>query len=131
MHLSRRMSVLVCAFVATGALLWPAAAFAQRSRFGRGPLRRVVVVRGYWPYYDPWFWGFDPWSPFLAPYPYAFGPAGYGDAGSARIQVTPRDAEVYVDGYLAGIVDDFDGFMQRLRLPPGEHEIELYRETAS
>jgi hypothetical protein len=43
-----------------------------------------------------------------------------------RIQVTPRDAEVYVDGYLAGVVDDFDGLTQRLRVAPGEHVIELY-----
>ena len=45
---------------------------------------------------------------------------------SARIQVTPRQTEVYVDGYLAGLVDDFDGFSQRLRVAPGEHVIELY-----
>ena len=31
-----------------------------------------------------------------------------------------------MDGYLAGIVDDFDGFSQRLRVAPGEHVIELY-----
>ena len=41
---------------------------------------------------------------------------------------TPREAEVYVDGYLVGTVDDFDGWSQRLRLQPGEHEIELYLE---
>jgi hypothetical protein len=35
---------------------------------------------------------------------------------------------VYVDGYYAGTVDDFDGFAQRLHLPPGEHELELYLE---
>jgi len=46
--------------------------------------------------------------------------------GSARIQVTPRQTEVYVDGYRAGVVDDFDGFAQRLRVEPGEHVIELY-----
>jgi hypothetical protein len=45
---------------------------------------------------------------------------------AARIQVTPRQTEVYVDGTLAGIVDKFDGFSQRLRLTPGEHVIELY-----
>ena len=48
------------------------------------------------------------------------------DTSSARIQVTPRQTEVYVDGYLAGVVDDFDGFSQRLRVAPGEHVIELY-----
>ena len=33
---------------------------------------------------------------------------------------------VYVDGFYAGIVDDFDGFFQRLPLPPGGHDIGLY-----
>jgi hypothetical protein len=41
---------------------------------------------------------------------------------------TPREAEVYVDGYLVGTVDDFDGWSQRLRIQPGEHEIEIYLE---
>jgi PEGA domain len=45
---------------------------------------------------------------------------------SARIQVKPRNAEVYVDGYLAGVVDQFDGFFQRLEIPAGEHELTLY-----
>lgn len=48
--------------------------------------------------------------------------------GSARIQVTPKQTEVYVDGYLAGAADDFDGMTQRLRVPAGEHVIELYLE---
>jgi hypothetical protein len=32
---------------------------------------------------------------------------------------------VYVDGYYAGIVDDFDGAFQRLEIEPGPHRIEL------
>jgi hypothetical protein len=32
---------------------------------------------------------------------------------------------VYVNGYYAGIVDDFDGIFQRLYLPAGEHVIDL------
>jgi hypothetical protein len=42
-----------------------------------------------------------------------------------RLLVTPRQASVYVDGYYAGVVDDFDGFFQNLPLPPGGHEIVL------
>jgi len=42
--------------------------------------------------------------------------------------VTPKDAEVYVDGYRVGTVDDFDGTFQRLRVPPGGHELTLYRD---
>ena len=95
---------------------------------------RVVVGGGYYyrPYfYDP-FW-YDPWYGF-ADSQYPSGPYGYPpyrtyrvDPGaSLRIEVKPKDAEVYVDGYYAGIVDDFDGTFQRLSVTPGEHDIELY-----
>ena len=65
------------------------------------------------------------------PYPYPPYPTyGYRiDPGSAvRIEVTPKEAEVYLDGYYAGIVDDFDGVFQRLRVQPGQHEITIYHE---
>jgi hypothetical protein len=32
---------------------------------------------------------------------------------------------VYVDGYYAGIVNDFDGVFQHLELQPGAHQIEI------
>lgn len=48
--------------------------------------------------------------------------------GSVRVEATPREAEVYVDGYLAGVVDTFDGFFQRLRLEAGGHQLTIYRE---
>lgn len=55
-----------------------------------------------------------------------FGGYGFGYAtGELRLEVRPRDAEVYVDGYYAGIVDDFDGFLQGLRLEEGPYTIEL------
>ena len=47
---------------------------------------------------------------------------------SVHLDVTPHDAEVYVDGYYAGVVDDFDGMLQRLRVEPGQHEITLYHD---
>jgi PEGA domain len=49
-----------------------------------------------------------------------------GPDSSVRLEVKPKEAEVFVDGYYAGIVDDFDGTFQRLRLPPGQHEIQIY-----
>lgn len=51
-----------------------------------------------------------------------------GVEGSVRLEVTPREAEVYVDGYYAGVVDDFDGMFQRLRVEAGEHTITTYRD---
>lgn len=72
-------------------------------------------------------------SPAHAQYPYPPYPLGvsyspYGDDSSLRIQVKPSDAEVFLDGYLVGNVDDFDGIFQRLRLRSGEHEIAIYKE---
>lgn len=113
---------------------WPADADAQGRR-GYARRSRVVVVGGYYggyyanPYwfpavYDPWYgfgyqYPFGPYPPF--PYRYAYDPGG-----AIRVEVTPREAEVYVDGYYAGVVDDFDGVFQRLPVEPGEHDIELY-----
>jgi hypothetical protein len=84
----------------------------------------------YSPFYDP-FWDYGWWGPWRWPHgDYGYYGPGFGYAGgsSARVQVTPRNTEVYVDGYLAGAVDDFDGFAQRLRVEPGEHVIQLYLE---
>jgi hypothetical protein len=63
--------------------------------------------RGYYPY---------------ARYPYVEG-RSYGDV---RTEVTPKNAEVYVDGFYAGVVSDFDGAFKRLHLTPGGHAITLY-----
>ena len=64
-------------------------------------------------------------------YGYGLPPAGYVSAvpgaayGGIRIQGAPRNAQVYVDGYYAGIVNDFDGTFQRLDLEAGSHEVEI------
>ena len=129
-HRSRLLLVTLIAAATAG--LWPADAAAQRR--GRPVRARTAVVVapyygfGYgYGYYDPFFWGHRGWYPYgmYAPYYRDF----YGRRfGSARIQVTPKQAEVYVDGYLAGTVDDFDGFLQRLDVPAGEHELTIYHE---
>jgi hypothetical protein len=63
-------------------------------------------------------WVYPP--PYVPYYRYA------APDSSVRLEIKPKQAEVFVDGYYAGVVDDFDGTFQRLRLPPGEHEIEVY-----
>jgi hypothetical protein len=78
----------------------------------------------YDPFYDPWWYPY----PFGFYPPYAYGPAYYAPTASLRVQVSPRDTEVFVDGYYAGLVDNFDGMFQGLRLEPGEHDVTLYRE---
>jgi hypothetical protein len=123
---------------ATLSLLWPAPAHAQRHGGGR-PHGAVFVGAAYGgPYFYPGFYYPGFYSAFAGPYGwygYPWGPWGpwpaygyYDNTSSARIQGAPTQAEVYVDGYYAGIVDDFDGAFQRLRVVPGEHELVIYLE---
>ena len=81
----------------------------------------TVFVGGY--FYDAHFGPYPWWGPGV--YPYWYVPL-YGVRASVRVLVTPKEAAVYVDGFYAGIVDDFDGVFQSLPLPPGGHEIVLY-----
>jgi PEGA domain len=85
---------------------------------------------GYYPYgYGYPYYGYSSYG--YGPYGYPLPPAGYvsmrpGAAyGGVRIQGAPRDAQVFVDGYYVGIVDDFDGPFQHLNLEAGVHRIEL------
>jgi len=45
-----------------------------------------------------------------------------------RFDVKPDKAAVYLDGYYAGVVDDFDSWYQRLYTSPGPHQITLFLE---
>ena len=68
------------------------------------------------------------WGPY-GQYPYGpyYYPV-YDNSGSARLQVSPRNTQVYIDGYFVGVVDNFDGTLQRLNIEAGEHELQLYLE---
>jgi hypothetical protein len=50
----------------------------------------------------------------------------YDASASLKIESKPRETEVYVDGFYAGKVDDFDGALQRLHAEAGDHEISLF-----
>ncbi len=98
------------------------------------PRRGSVVIGAYYgpryysSFYSPFYNRFyDPWFPYGYS-GYARYGAGqfYGPESALRLQVSPRNTEVYVDGYYAGTVDDFDGIFQRLRLASGEYEVTLY-----
>jgi hypothetical protein len=121
-------------------------------RGGGRPGRVVVAPRVYggYPYYYPygysafygpgfydsyWYgsagWG-GAWGPGWGPGwgAYGGGYPGYGygrsfDVGRLRLQVQPRDAEVFFDGYYAGQVDDFDGRFQGLQLETGGYSVEI------
>lgn len=118
-----RFAALATALIIVAAV-WPSPAAAQ-FRHGH---RTTVIVGGFYatPYWDPF------WLPHFYPSPLGVYPlhvAHWGhDEASVRVQVTPREAQVFVDGYYAGIVDDFDGTFQRLHVDRGDHEITLYLE---
>lgn len=65
---------------------------------------------------------------YPAPYPYVspvYGVPGYVPYGGLRLDVTPRHAAVLVDGYYAGVIDDFDGRFERAPLAAGPHRIDI------
>src|SRR5882724_6746884 len=93
-----------------------------------GPHGHIIVGGRF---YDP-FWG-----PFYSDrygYPYGYGypgwPYDYSSTitGSLKTEITPKQTEVYVDGYYAGVADDFDGVFQRLNTSPGGHAVTLRLE---
>src|SRR5262245_45560319 len=85
-----------------------------------------VVGGGY--YARPYWYGAGLYPYWYGPfwpggYPYYYPYYSYDPTSALKLEVTPKDAEVYVDGYYAGIVDDFDGAFQRLHVLPGNHEL--------
>jgi len=56
-----------------------------------------------------------------APYPFD----SFDDSGKLRLHMEPKNAQVYVDGYYAGVVDYFDGHFQHLSLMPTRHHVEI------
>jgi PEGA domain len=93
-------------------------ASAQPSRRAVVVVPRVQVYRPF--FYDP-FWG--PWYPYSYGYAYPYTVRPEADI---RTEVTPKDAEVYVDGYYAGHANDFDGVFKRLHVAPGGHSITFH-----
>jgi hypothetical protein len=98
---------------------------------------------GYRPYYYPRFYGsfYYGWPYFYDPFYFSGYYGGYygapgsyygyrygGDRASLRVMVNPDKTRVFVDGYYAGVADDFDGLFQRLHVAPGRHDITLKLE---
>jgi hypothetical protein len=148
-----KVTVIPLAAALAASMLWAGRSDAQ-VHIGGGvrvgtPRTRVSVVVGRPYYYRPFYYRsyYRPYYPYFAPfygsyfygsyfyrpfYWYPYAQVGYGYGGfngtSLRVQVMPRDAEVFIDNYYAGTVDDFDGLFQRLHVEPGAHDITLWRE---
>ena len=85
------------------------------------------VIAGGYPWWSSGYYGgYYAYDPGFGWYPtYDTTSADSGDDGALRLKVKPVEASVYVDGYYVGVVDEFDGVFQRLRLEPGPHHLEI------
>ena len=94
---------------------------------------RYYYPRHYYPYgygaFGLGFFYYDPyrWAPGYTSYygGYYQAPVSTFDIGELRLDVSPRHAQVLVDGYFAGQVDDFDGAFQAIKLQAGTYRIEI------
>ena len=120
---------------------------AVRKAVPRPPAPIIIIPHPFYPFgyiaYNPWldepscrywrsrgFWCDSYW--YRHPYRYR---SNYSsrysnvvkepETGSIRLKVSPVTAKVYIDGVLMGVVDDFDGLTDNLRLEPGYHLLEL------
>ncbi|HVZ19692.1 MAG TPA: hypothetical protein VG871_01445, partial [Vicinamibacterales bacterium] len=113
---------------------------------GGGSNNVIIWPSWYYPYYGAYFgyssypyYGY--WNRYGWYDPFLFDPFGYGyygavpyyyppsvtystryetrertSTGSIRFKVNPKSAKVYIDGALAGTVDEFDGLSDHLEL---------------
>ena len=82
---------------------------------------------GYWGYggYPGWYGGYYG-GPGYAPYGYVtYAPGAWGVVDT---DVSPDEAQVFLDGRLIGTADDFDGFPDYLYLKPGKYTLEFRLE---
>lgn len=97
----------------------------------------------YYPYYYRPYWGFYgygwgyPYYGFGYGYPaygYGYGYAypSYGYAyygyGEVKLDVHPKDAQVFVDGDYVGTVDQFNSWYQHMNVEPGKHRIVIRQQ---
>lgn len=86
------------------------------------------------------YFGYDPFlfggyhDPYASGYGQGVGSSGgygaghYQGVGALRLKVKPGNAQVHIDGYYVGVIDDFDGMFQRLQIEAGSHRVEVRAE---
>ena len=90
-----------------------------------------------WGYYSPiycnFYGSFWAWSPALSWYwpsrrVYVDVRHSYDSdtPGALDLDVSPEKAQIFVDGDLVGVADNYDGFPTYLYLPPGTYEVAIF-----
>ncbi len=90
--------------------------------------------------YDPFLFGGYAYDPYYYQGGYGGGGSGYPGGssgygaspyrgtGALRLKVKPGNAQVLVDGYFVGEIDNFDGSFQKLAIEAGAHKVEVRAE---
>jgi hypothetical protein len=127
--------------------------FRPRVSIGFGLWAGFPIAYPYsWGYYDPFYQPYAYAYPYAdGAYPYAYPSPGYGyppppqyrppsypqqpgsigvqppnqEMGGVSFEITPSNAEIWVDGQRVGTVDQFTPKSQPLGLTPGRHRIEI------
>jgi hypothetical protein len=96
----------------------PAGGYAHRTCVFRSPILGFFA-------FDPYWWvapDFVAENPDVAPPPM---PPAPRMLGGLQLDVEPRRALVYFDGYLIGTVDQYKGYFQHLETTGGYHVLEF------
>jgi hypothetical protein len=101
-------------------LTWSVAAQAHDYHARGFMVPHRAIYGGF--FYDP-FWA--PYYPY-AVFPYSVYPYDGHPLTDVKVQVTPKTADVYVDGYYAGPASEFEGILKRLHATPGGHVISVH-----
>ena len=94
---------------------------------------RAAREQRIWPVRVPWFglvyvdsiWWSQSYAGQGLPTPLVLGADDRRPVGGLQLDVEPRNALVYVDGWYMGVVDSFSGYFHHLDLAAGPHVIEL------
>jgi PEGA domain len=134
-------AVLVCTPVASqgqvrgGGVAVPGSS-AGPGRSGRGgpapvpgsatPAPYFVLWFGYLGFYPSWIedWPAVAQAEGAVAQPLASPPDGV-PTGGLQLDVEPRRAKVYVDGFYAGVVGDFSGYYHHLDVTAGPHQVDI------
>ncbi len=137
-------------------LILPVAAIAQQTRPSSSPShqnhqgnqshgsdhgQRVHRTHGgHWGYggWGGWYGGYPGWGGYggYGGYGWYGPPGGWGynavypspgaTHGALDLDVSPEQAQIYVDGELVGIADDFDGYPDYLWLEKGTYDVVIF-----
>ena len=74
-------------------------------------------------YYDPYQWYAPERLYWLGPNYYGHG--NFVNVGELRLRITPREAQVYVEGVYVGMAADFEQVLRALKLEIGTYHVDL------